>query len=98
MGRVIAFFVGLFIGGVFGFICAALCGQQEERTERSNWIDKEFVIYSLKRLKIEPLDEDAVHHVLASAANEAIDACIKIVERVPTDMPMPESWKGERDD
>ena len=24
MGSVIAFFVGLFIGGVFGFLCAAL--------------------------------------------------------------------------
>ena len=98
MGKVIAFFVGLFIGGVFGFICAALCGQQEERTEKSNWIDKDLVIYLLKRLKIEPRDEDAVHHALVSTVNEAIDTCIKMVERIPTDMPMPKVWKGERDD
>ena len=35
MGSVIAFFVGLFIGGVFGFICAALmwAAGREDRDE-----------------------------------------------------------------
>lgn len=64
----------------------------------SNWIDKDLVIYSLKRLKNEPWDEGAIHHILVSAVNDAIDACIKMVERTPTDAPMPEDWKGERDD
>ena len=63
-----------------------------------DWVDRDLVIYSLKRMLQEPRHEDLMHNAVIEMSNTVINMTIEMVKRVPSNMPCPAHWKEEKDD
>lgn len=63
-----------------------------------DWIDRDLVVYTLKKMKREPWSDDATHRMVISTSNMVIGLVIEMVKKIPSNMRLPEEWKEDEDE